>query len=218
MNFAGLELTLPALVLAGAQGSLHCALMCGGINAALSGPSANADLRQRLWTLHGGRVCGYALLGGAAGGLGAALLLGARQLGWVLDLRLLAALGLVVLGLCILAGPRSVCCALSPGRAGPGRRKTFALGLAWAAVPCPTLYAAAAVAALSASPLLGALMMGAFAIGTIPALSAQAWAAQRFWPQSRISRGSLVLVCGLLTGLLALVQNPVFAAWCGYSG
>jgi sulfite exporter TauE/SafE len=104
------ELTAPALFVAGASTSLHCALMCGAINAAQVRSHGPVPLRQALLLVHGGRVLGYALLGALAGALAGAL--GARLALWLPDalagraLQGLAALTLVAAGAQQLKGDR----------------------------------------------------------------------------------------------------------------
>ena len=67
------ELSIPAMLLAGLALSPHCALMCGPVQT-LQLRGAPASISPLLW-LHLGRVLGYALMGAAAGYLGARLML-----------------------------------------------------------------------------------------------------------------------------------------------
>jgi uncharacterized protein len=168
------ELTAPALFVAGATTSLHCALMCGAINAAQVQSHGPVPLRHTLALVHGGRVLGYALLGALAGALGARLAF------WLPDalggrvLQGLAALALVAAGLQQWRGhTRHAHPAGCTGRAAlpqrwPPRLRLFAQGLLWALMPCGILYTVVLLAGLSASPVAGFFLLAAFGLGTVP--------------------------------------------------
>lgn len=176
------ELTAPALFLAGATTSLHCALMCGAINAAQARSHGPVPLRQTLALVHGGRVLGYALLGLLAGALGArlALWLPGTESGRVLQG--LAALALVAAGLQQWRGHKKGVGSIFPGKAGPchaargkmdltpfsPRLRLFVQGLLWALMPCGILYTVVLLAGLAASPVAGFFLLAAFGLGTVP--------------------------------------------------
>jgi sulfite exporter TauE/SafE len=186
------ELTAPALFVAGATTSLHCALMCGAINAAQVQSHGPVPLARTLGLVHGGRVLGYALLGLVAGALGARLSLWLPEaLGGRL-LQGLAALALIVAGLQQWRGRRlgrplgdglltsrngHLGCAArrvkSPSPNGPlngwpPQARLFAQGLLWALMPCGILYTVVLLAALTASPVTGFFLLAAFGLGTVP--------------------------------------------------
>jgi uncharacterized protein len=178
------ELTAPALFVAGATTSLHCALMCGAINAAQVQSHGPVPLARTLGLVHGGRVLGYALLGLVAGALGARLSLWLPEtLGGRL-LQGLAALALVAAGLQQWRGHRlakplkgdrllwnhSACGqrSLSPLKRWPPGARLFAQGLLWALMPCGILYTVVLLAALTASPVTGFFLLAAFGLGTVP--------------------------------------------------
>jgi sulfite exporter TauE/SafE len=167
------ELTAPALFVAGATTSLHCALMCGAINAAQVRSQGPVPLRQALLLVHGGRVLGYALLGALAGAVGARLAF------WLPDalggraLQALAALTLVVAGAQQWRSKKGGGSVYPCHQAGatislPPRPRLLAQGLLWALMPCGILYTVVLLAALSASPLAGLLLLAAFGLGTVP--------------------------------------------------
>ncbi len=178
------ELTVPALFIAGATTSLHCALMCGAINAAQVRSQGPVPLRQTLALVHGGRVLGYALLGLLAGAVGARLALALpRTLGGA-AIQLLASLALVAAGIQQWRGGQIgvrpqfpshavACCAprrnwgLTPFFL-PPRMRLLAQGLLWALMPCGILYTVVLLAALTASPLAGFMLLAAFGLGTVP--------------------------------------------------
>jgi uncharacterized protein len=182
MTPLAVELTAPALFVAGASTSLHCALMCGAINAAQMRSAGALPLREALLLVHGARVLGYALLGALAGALGGALALQLPDPVAGTGLQMLAALALVVAGAQQLrgvrparpAGPHGAPCAArlatappSPAAA-PARLRLLAQGLLWSLMPCGILYTALLLAALTTSPLMGFALLAAFGLGTLP--------------------------------------------------
>lgn len=192
------ELTAPALFVAGATTSLHCALMCGAINAAQVQSHGPVPVPTALGLVHAGRVLGYALLGLVAGALGARLSL------WLPDalagrlLQGLAALALIAAGLqqwrpsrdglltrlgdgLLRSQTRHLRCGArivvrspspnglkSPSPNGLPRARLFAQGLLWALMPCGILYTVVLLAALTASPVTGFFLLAAFGLGTVP--------------------------------------------------
>jgi sulfite exporter TauE/SafE len=177
-----------AVFLASLLGSLHCAGMCGAFVAFAvgSGRDGAAGTARTLTAYHLGRLTTYVLLGVAAGALGAAIDLGGEFVG----VRRAAAFGagalMVGFGVILLlraSGVRLPRAPLPPGvqRAvaaghqfaaskGPIMRATL-VGLFTTLLPCGWLYAFAITAAGTADPALGALVMAAFWLGTVPILT-----------------------------------------------
>jgi sulfite exporter TauE/SafE len=188
MMAIGMELTAPALFVAGATTSLHCALMCGAINAAQVRSQGPVRLHETLALVHGARVLGYALLGAIAGALGGRLALWLPATFAGQGLQLLASLALVVAGIQQLRWrrhpmQRAWSKADRSGQAWRGcghvavatgrwerfpRLRLFSQGLLWALMPCGILYTALLLAALTASPVAGFVLLGAFGLGTVP--------------------------------------------------
>lgn len=195
------SLTLGAALLLGLASSAHCVLMCGGIAGALGMATAqDARGRPRTWLLLGyqlGRVSSYGLAG----------LLFAGVLGGALNLLEEAPLrnALRILGAAVFAFAALV--ALGTAR-GPGfgfgqrlwqriaplaRRllpvqsfpRAFAFGMVWGWLPCGFVYTVLMLAALQLDALGGALTMLAFGLGTMPAMLATAFGAQRFTALAR---------------------------------
>lgn len=210
------ELTLGAALLLGAAGSGHCLAMCGGITAAfgVSGAQRQPILVPLAASL--GRIGGYATLGALVG------LLGAGATGWLQQpagywtLRALAALTLALMGLQLAGWAR-----LLDRMAGIGaplwrhlqplsRRllpidnaaKALAFGALWGLLPCGLVYGMLTLSIGFASPVQGALFMGAFGLGTLPALLGLAVAAGQGFKaglglRARQWIGGLLLVFGL---------------------
>jgi len=188
---AGDLIALCAAVLgASLLGSLHCAGMCGGLvafasGAADEGPRGGRVARHAAY--HGGRLAAYAVLGAAAGALGAALDLGGKLLGVQRTAALLAGLFVALWGghaLLTALGvrlpqpkaPAPLRRALGRGLdrfAGrPPAERALAVGLLSALLPCGWLWAYVAVAAGTGGAIAGTVVMAVFWAGTVPALVA----------------------------------------------
>ena len=176
---------------AGVAASPHCATMCAAPCAALNG-----GCNQNAGGFHAGRLVGY-MAGGALAATSVAAL-GAwsqaapalRPLWTALHLALLA------LGLWWLATGRQPAFLQRSGAVtvrfvgGPKRPlRAGVMGLAWVAWPCPALQAGLLLAALASTTTGGALVMGAFAVGSMPALAVAPWA----WARWRAVRGGASL-------------------------
>jgi len=229
----GTAALVPVLALVGLTGgALHCAPMCGAfVLAQTSGrlaeiPASRLCERHRvaaaaLLPYHAGRIAIYAALGALAGGIGGQLMR-ASWLGW-LSAALLLIAGLYFLthavagllpGLARGGSPGWVrrrivpaLAAVTASRIGNFRRGLMT-GLLLGFLPCGLLYAALAIAAASASALVGAAAMLAFGLGTVPSLILVGWlgvAAGHRW-QGRVGalRPYLMLVSAALLVSLAI--------------
>ena len=189
------------LFLAGAAGSaMHCVPMCGGFvlgqvaDRMACLPAARLCEWQRigrgaLLPYHVGRLTTYAGLGALSGLGGAALgrlpwfgfasaallLLGAGLFLAHALRRLFPAAARILPGLDRAPAGWTRAIARLARRAGGGG---YLLGIALGFLPCGFLYAALATAAAGFSPLLGALGMLVFGLGTVPALVAVGIAGQ----------------------------------------
>ena len=167
---------LSALV-AGATGSLHCALMCGPL-ACAGLPSTGPERRRAAISWHLGRVVAYCFVGLLLGALGRGVSRGLMisvqpVLPWVM------AAGLVITALDLarhvrpLPGVLSISRALARGgaRLQPVTR-AFLLGAATPFLPCGLLYGLFLAAIATGTPWGGAAVLGAFSLGALPALAA----------------------------------------------
>jgi hypothetical protein len=206
-----------AVLLTGLLGGVHCAGMCGGIVAALSG---QVPAGTRRWPLHLsynlGRITSYAVAGAAAGAIGSLGLLLDGMLPVQLTLYVIANLLLIALGL-YLAGISSVVARLEPIGTAAWRRlqpltrrflpantapRAFGLGLLWGWLPCGLVYSVLATALLSGSAVSGAAIMFAFGLGTLPNLMAAGLLLRQFRSLAtakpvRTLSGALVLGFGV---------------------
>jgi sulfite exporter TauE/SafE len=225
----GLPLTLLLAGLVG--GATHCAGMCGPFVLAQVGARLDrtgapyGEVRRlagaALLPYHLGRATTYALLGAAAGSLagGAATL---PFMGW-LPSALLALAALVLLSQAVARGAR-----LLPRRAGggpwhpstavtrlsgplladPRGWRGFALGVVLGFLPCGLLWGALAAAGGGGGAAAGALAMGAFTLGTVPALVGVGYAGalfgRRFRPALAWATPAILLLNAVTLGALAV--------------
>lgn len=158
--------SLAAATLTGLVGSPHCIGMCGGFAVACGSG------RDRGLSWHLGRLTTYGALGALAGAFGAAI----PGPGWVaavISAALMVWFSLVLAGVVREPSLRipglTRFATLSASGSGLGWR--FLFGLATGFLPCGLVYAALAIPVASGSPLVGALSMVAFGLGTVPALA-----------------------------------------------
>jgi sulfite exporter TauE/SafE len=218
-----------AVLSASLLGSLHCVGMCGPLLALAGGPRGQGGRAGLLTAYHLGRLSAYAALGALAGALGAALDLsgqafGLQRLALGLTGALMLLFGAVQLASAfgLLAGPAGLPGGLLPAGLRERARGSFArlaprlgrwpralrplgLGLLSAFLPCGWLYAFVALAAGQGGPLPGALVMAAFWLGGLPALSVFSLLVGRLLASRRrlvplVSAAALMMV-----GALALV-------------
>jgi sulfite exporter TauE/SafE len=165
-----------AAVLMGLAGLPHCVAMCSAPCAmAAPGPS-------RQWAFQVGRVAGYAAAGAVAAASAGVLREGVamsavlRPLWTLLHLAALAfALWLLWFGRwpVLVRGVRAAAPAAGGWQVlhGPlGALGSGSAGVAWIAWPCVLSQSALLVAALASTPAQGAVVMGAFATASAPAL------------------------------------------------
>jgi uncharacterized protein len=178
---------LVGMFMLGLLGTGHCVGMCGPLIFAF--PGRTGRFMSHAW-YHLGRVATYVAVGAALGGVGALLagLTGLKTQSGVASLqiwlRCLAAALLAALGLVRLEWVREPRWfeRLNPGRipglqralsAAPdsrGQAVFFPLGLLLGFLPCRLSYGAFAQALGTGSAVAGALLVLAFAAGTLPGL------------------------------------------------
>ncbi|TSE34902.1 sulfite exporter TauE/SafE family protein [Tepidimonas charontis] len=201
----------------GLVGGPHCVAMCGAACAGIA-RAAEPHSQRALWTWQASRVLGYSVLGALAGGT-------VQGMGWLgQQTAVLRPVWTMMHVAALLLGMALVWHARQPAfldgwaqavwrRARPvlgrlGTRAPLVLGLGWALMPCGLLYSALLVASLSASALSGALIMAAFALGTMVSLTLGPWVLLRLG--SMRSGG-----WGIRTAGAALVAISAWALWMG---
>src|SRR2546423_768015 len=174
----------------GGAASPHCAAMCGAPCAALTSGCA-----RNTTGFHAGRLLGYMAGGAVAAGSVAALGTWSQAAPALRPLWSVLHLAFLALGLWWLATGRQPdwmkrggdVPVRIVGRSGRPLRAGMA-GLAWVAWPCGALQAALLLSALASNAPGGALVMGAFASGSMPALALAPWA----WGRWRAAGGNAV--------------------------
>jgi sulfite exporter TauE/SafE len=180
---------LSAVLVASLVGSPHCAGMCGGLMLFALGADKDQPKGRRVrlqLAYHGGRLASYLALGAGAGAIGAAIDFGGRFAGVQRAAAIVAGAMMITFGLALLARaaglrtgrlrlPKTVTAVLERAhRLAFTLRPTsraLAIGLLTALLPCGWLYAFAFTAAGTASPLMGAAVLGTFWVGTVPLMA-----------------------------------------------
>ena len=217
---------LLAALVAGLAGSGHCLAMCGGIAAGLAraGRAGSSGSFIAAALNSAGRLLSYALAG-------ALVATATRVLGLLVyadQLRTVVAwttgLALVMVGL-NMAGAKRLR-TLDRAASGawrllapltrtlarvPPKVRPLAAGMLWGWLPCGMAYAMLLLAAASADPAHGALLMLAFGLGTAPALVtaggfAGAGAAGPLRPRARVTAGVALACFGIVS--LAVASWP----------
>ncbi|HEX7328254.1 MAG TPA: sulfite exporter TauE/SafE family protein [Casimicrobiaceae bacterium] len=214
------SLTLGAALVLGLAASGHCFVMCGGISAALGVATAKgADGRPRPLLLVGyqaGRTLSYALaglvLGGALGGLVDLVATDSVRVA----LRALSAAALALAALVAFGGIRDPGAVVGryvwPRLAPLGRRllpvatlpRAVGFGMVWGFMPCGFVYTVLVIATLQLDAWRSAATMLAFGAGTMPAMLATAFGAQRYAgftarPAARRVAGTVLVASAALT-------------------
>ncbi|MBI1889368.1 MAG: sulfite exporter TauE/SafE family protein [Burkholderiales bacterium] len=222
-------LTVPLLAAAasaGLLGGVHCAGMCGGIAAMLSGrdkhagkafaarvipiavEQTNRHSGTYLFTLHAGRLTSYALMGAVVGLLGGTGMLFTPSHALHVSLLVFGNLALIWLGLHIAGyAPTVPLISSLVGRLNSAmrvpRRHPFATGMAWGCLPCGLLYSVLPFALLSGSAWSGAVLMLVFGLTALPYLLFTQWASS--WRHASIAMKRV--------GAVVLIGFGVFGLW-----
>ena len=220
--------TVAGILLASLLGSAHCAAMCGGFVCFYA--SDTHRLRSHA-AYNVGRLMSYAALGAVAGiigsgithagvlagvGRGAAIVAGTLMILWG-GAGILTAAG-------VPAGRSAGVLArrlLEPGlrraldlvRERPVPVRAFTLGVATALLPCGWLYVFVVAAGSTGNPASGAVIMATFWLGTVPAMLAVGFGAQKLFGSLRqrlpAISAAAILVIGILTLTGRLTMDAV---------
>lgn len=200
-------------MLLGLAGAGHCLGMCGGMALAFQSTGNRTGLLAVGY--HGGRLLGYALLGGVLGGMAGAVSLAP----WTVGLRFVAGLLLIAMGLHTLRiwlgiqrleqlGGRlwRVITPLTQRLLPPRKlHQAAGLGLLWGFMPCGLIYSALAWSgAAGGGAPQSALLMLFFGVGTLPAMFGATLlgdSTRRFLAVGAVRRtlGVLLVAAGLWT-------------------
>jgi len=202
---------------AGLLGSAHCLGMCGGISGLFAVGATVASFRTQIplaIAYNVGRVLSYAFLGVTVAALGGAAVGAIPSLAG--PVRLASGLLIMIVGLQVafnwrLLAPVEKVGAVIWNRLVPHAKglipatsiaSAAGLGLIWGWLPCGLVYGALLLAATTADPVGGGLVMIAFGLGTMPAMIATGLSTARvsaFVSRNRLAAGLLIVVLGLAT-------------------
>jgi hypothetical protein len=207
-------LSLGAAFVAGIAGSGHCIGMCGGIAGALAMRRPQAAFGAKLGyalAYNLSRITSYALAGALAGLLGRTLLKAVDVAPLSIAFRVVAGLIMLAAATKLLFGWRlldpleaagsGLWRRVAPwagrqGRSG-GVGGAIGLGLAWGWLPCGMTYSMLLLAATTGSVAMGAAVMLAFGLGTLPSMVTATVAFERM-ARALASRATLRNVAGVL--------------------
>jgi sulfite exporter TauE/SafE len=213
-------LSLGAAFIAGIAGSGHCIGMCGGIAGALAMRRPQAAFGTKLGyalAYNLSRITSYAVAGALAGLLGRTLLKAVDVAPLSIAFRVVAGLVMLAAATKLLFGWRlldpleaagsGLWRRVAPwagrqGRAG-GLGGAIGLGLAWGWLPCGMTYSMLLLAATTASVPMGAAVMLAFGLGTLPSMVTATVAFERI-ARGLAARATLRNVAGILLLAFAL--------------
>jgi len=201
----------------GLLGSAHCFGMCAGISGLFAVSANVASLKTQLPKAIGynlGRVLSYALLGIAVALVGKTMVSGIPDI--AAPVRFASGVLIILVGLQLAFGWRILSPLESAGaklwnRIAPAAKglvpvettiQAIGLGLIWGWLPCGLVYSVLLLAATTADPVNGGLVMISFGLGTMPAMIATGLSAskiEQFVSGKRLGAGLLIIVLGLAT-------------------
>ena len=208
---------LAAAFAAGLLGSAHCLGMCGGISGLFAAGAQVASLKTQLplaIAYNLGRVLSYAFLGVVVAMIGSTTVSAIPSLAG--PVRLASGALIIMVGLQVAFGWRLLTAVEKVGaklwnRLVPRAKslipvtsvsKAIGLGLIWGWLPCGLVYSALLLAATTAEPASGGLVMVAFGLGTMPAMVLTGLSASKlsaFMSRNRMGAGILIIILGLAT-------------------
>ena len=215
---------LTAAFVTGFLGSAHCFGMCGGISGLFAMNATVRSLRQQVpkaIAYNVGRVLSYALLGSIAALLGKGAVDAIPQL--AAPVRLASGILIILVGLQLafnwrILAPLETAGAKVWRRIAPAAKglvpvetglQALGLGLIWGWLPCGLVYSVLLLAATTAEPSHGGLVMIAFGLGTMPAMIATGLSASRlaqFMSRKRVGVGLLIVLLGLATVAMPVMK------------
>jgi len=210
---------LTAALIAGLLGSAHCVGMCSGLSGLFAVNASVSSLRSQLpmaLTYNLGRILSYAVLGIIVGSFGSVIVKVSPSIAG--PVRFVSGAVIILVGLKVAFDWRflnivermgstlwsriaPVAQRLVPVTSFP---KALGLGLVWGWLPCGLVYSVLLIAATSAKPLSGAIVMFAFGVGTLPAMVMTGLGAAQLSRimrrrGTRIGLGLLIVILGVLT-------------------
>src|SRR6056297_1565861 len=216
---------ITAVATASLLGSMHCVGMCGPLAMWASGIGTSVSrttIAASTSLYHLGRLTTYLLAGLFAGAVGNAVDLGGQLVGVQVAAARVVGVLMILIGAVklwtLIKGRSTSALPLKPSRISgmlirlrpylfrlPPLQRGFATGLLTTLLPCGWLYLFALLAAATADPLMGMIVMAAFWVGTVPALTALVAGSQllsrRFTTAIPIAAAMLLMLTGGYTAL-----------------
>lgn len=201
----------------GLLGSAHCFGMCAGISGLFAINVNVASMKAQVpkaIAYNAGRVVSYAVLGVAVAMIGKTMVSGIPDI--AAPVRFASGVLIILVGLQLAFGWRLLSPLENAGarlwnRIAPAAKglvpvetttQALGLGLIWGWLPCGLVYSVLLLAATTADPFGGGLVMVAFGLGTMPAMIATGLSASKlaqFLSGKRLGAGLLIIVIGLAT-------------------
>ena len=208
---------LSAAFITGLLGSAHCFGMCGGISGLFAVNASVVTSRKQFSkavAYNLGRVLTYAFLGVIVAVVGRTAVDQIPKL--AAPIRLASGLLIILVGLQVAFGWRILAFVETAGaklwhKVAPAAKglvpvetlvQALGLGLIWGLLPCGLVYSVLLIAATTAEPTSGGMVMIAFGLGTMPAMIATGVSASKlaqFMGRNRIGAGILIIVLGIAT-------------------
>ncbi|OGZ84638.1 MAG: hypothetical protein A2599_02855 [Candidatus Staskawiczbacteria bacterium RIFOXYD1_FULL_39_28] len=213
-------------------GLSSCAALVGGIILSMSKQwsslySQEQTTSQKLQPhvmFNAGRVVSYAIFGGVLGVIGSKLQISPQFTGYlVIGISLLMiALGLQMLGVRAfrkfqIAAPKFATRYIANEKNFQGKQMPFIMGALTFFLPCGFTITAQSLALLSGNAFSGALIMGAFALGTVPSLLFIGLSSVKFSSKPHLAE-RFAKVAGFLVLFFALYNMSNQATVLGFTG
>ena len=225
-----------ASFITGFLGSAHCFGMCGGISGLFAVNASVASLRAQFpkaIAYNLGRILTYAIIGAAVAVLGKSAVASIPAL--MAPIRLASGALIIFVGLQLAFGWRILAPLENAGarlwkRIAPAAKglvpvntipQAFGLGLIWGWLPCGLVYSVLLLAATTAEPAGGGLVMIAFGLGTMPAMVATGVSASKlaqFMSGKRMGAGLLIILLGLATIAMPVMKLTGSQGHSGHGG
>lgn len=213
-------------------GLSSCAALVGGIVLSMSkqwqslygeADSTSKKLQPHIM-FNAGRLISYIVLGGILGIIGSRLQISPQITGFLVVAIsfLMIALGLQMLGVKAfrkfqLTMPKAFTRYAADEKNFQGKQMPFVMGALTFFLPCGFTITAQSLALLSGSPITGAMIMGAFALGTIPSLLFIGLSSVKFSSKPHLAE-RFAKVAGFLVLFFALYNISNQATVLGFKG
>jgi len=218
---------LSAALAAGLLGSAHCLGMCAGMSGLFAAGATAAAIRTQLplaIAYNLGRVLSYALLGALVAMIGSTTVRVIPALAG--PVRLASGALIILVGLQVAFNWRLLTAVekigakiwhhLVPHAKGLIPATTViragGLGLIWGWLPCGLVYSVLLLAATTAHPAGGGLVMVSFGLGTMPAMVLTGLSASKlsaFMSRNRLGAGLLIVALGVATIAMPLTNRVI---------